>query len=104
MAVHVKKGDMVKVIAGDAKGKTGKILKVNAQKGTVVVEKVNLVQKHVRPSRQNPQGGRLQIEKPIHISNVLPINPTTKDSTRVKFNIDENGQKSRVPNHEYVLE
>ena len=75
MAMHVKKGDTVKVISGDSRGVTGKILRVIPDKERVVVEGVNLAYKHVRPSQKNPQGGRIRVEKPIHISNVLPLDP-----------------------------
>ncbi len=96
MAKHVKKGDTVQVIAGDSKGTTGKILRVLPEKDRVVVEGVNLVYKHVRPSRKNPQGGRIRVEKPIHISNVLPVSPKTSKGTRVRFEITDKGVKKRV--------
>lgn len=96
MAKHVKKGDTVQVIAGDSKGTTGKILRVLPEKDRVVVEGVNLVQKHVRPSRKSPQGGRIRVEKPIHISNVLPVSPKTSKGTRVRFEITDKGVKKRV--------
>ncbi len=96
MAAHVKKGDTVEVIAGDDRGKQGKVLRVDTARGMVLVENVNRVYKHVRPSRRNPQGGRLQIERPVSISNVLPVNPKTNRPTRVRFVIDENGRKTRV--------
>lgn len=96
MAKHVKKGDTVQVIAGDSKGTTGKILRVLPEKDRVVVEGVNLVYKHVRPSRKSPQGGRIRVEKPIHISNVLPVSPKTSKGTRVRFEITDKGVKKRV--------
>ncbi len=96
MTRHVKKGDMVEVIAGDYKGTRGKVLRVDPEKDKVVVEGVNRVYKHVRPSRKNPQGGRIQVEKPIHISNVLPINHKTNKPTRVRFQKDDSGRKKRV--------
>lgn len=96
MALHVKKNDFVEIIAGDDKGKTGEVLKVLKDKNMVLVKGINRVFKHVRPSRQNPQGGRLQVERPIHISNVLPVNPESKKATRVTFKTDEKGQKSRT--------
>jgi large subunit ribosomal protein L24 len=69
---------------------------VDAARGKVVVQGHNLAKKHVRPSRQNPQGGRISVEKPIHISNVLPEHPKTKKKgTRVKFGVDANGKKVR---------
>jgi len=96
MALHVKKGDVVEVIAGDDRGVRGKILSVDPTRQIVVVEGVNRVYRHVRPSKRNPQGGRLQVERPVHISNVLPVNSKTDQPSRVRFVIDENGQKSRV--------
>jgi large subunit ribosomal protein L24 len=88
MARHVRKGDMVEIISGDHKGQQGRVLRVVTKKNTVVVEGVNMVYRHVRPSRQNPSGGRLQKEAPIHISNVLPVDPKTGKGSRVRFQID----------------
>jgi len=96
MASHIKKGDMVQVIAGDNKGKTGKVMKVIRDKDRVVIEKLNLAYKHVRPSQKNPQGGRIRVEQPIHISNVLPISTKTGKGTRVCFKVDAKGVKERV--------
>lgn len=95
MAINIHKNDMVMVIAGNDKGTRAKVLKVDPVKHKVVVEGVNIARKHVRPSQRNPQGGVLEIEKPIHISNVLPINPKTDKPTRVRFSI-EDGKKKRV--------
>ena len=75
MALHIKKGDTVEIIAGDQKGATGKVLRVLPDKNSVVVQGHNIAKKHVRPSRKNPQGGRINVERPIHMSNVLPVNP-----------------------------
>ena len=96
MARHVKKGDMVEIIAGDHKGATGKVLRVIPEKDRVVVQGHNIVKKHVRPSRKNPQGGRINIEQPIHISNVLPVNPKTSKGSRVHMQEHEDGSKRRV--------
>ncbi len=96
MARHVRKGDTVAVIAGNDKGKTGEVLRVDDANGKVIVQGVNRVYKHLRPSRQNPQGGRIQKEMPIHISNVLPVDPKTNQPTRVGFRINEDGTKERV--------
>ena len=95
MALHVKKGDTVEIIAGDHKGATGKVLSVNAEKHTVLIQGQNLAKKHVRPSRRNPQGGRINVEQPIHISNVLPISPKTSRGSRVRFVVDGKGKKVR---------
>lgn len=95
MATHVKKGDTVVVIAGNDKGKTGEVLLVNAAKGSVLVQGVNRVYRHLRPSRQHPQGGRIQKEMPINISNVLPVDPKTNEPTRVGFRTTDAGAKER---------
>jgi large subunit ribosomal protein L24 len=96
MAKHIKTGDTVQVITGDSKGVTGRVLRVIPDKDRVVVEGVNLAQKHVRPSQKNPQGGRVRMEKPIHVSNVLPVDPKTGKGVRVKFVTDSKGAKKRV--------
>src|SRR5690349_7056747 len=95
MARHIKRGDTVIVIAGADKGKTGKVLRVIADKDRVVVEGINRVWKHVRPSQRTPQGGRIQKDAPIHISNVQPLDPTTGKGTRVRFE-KKDGVKHRI--------
>ena len=95
MARHIKRGDTVEVIAGAEKGKQGKVLRILADKNRVVVEGIHRVWKHVRPSQRTPQGGRIQKDAPIHISNVLPVDPTTGKGTRVKFE-ERDGHKHRV--------
>jgi len=96
MALHIKKGDMVEIIAGDHKGATGRVLRVIPEKNRVVVQGQNIAKKHVRPSRRNPQGGRINIEQPIHISNVLPLNPKSSKGSRVRYQISEDGSKKRI--------
>ena len=96
MALHIKKGDMVEIITGDHKGATGKVLRVMPEKQSVVVQGHNIAKKHVRPSRKNPQGGRIDVEQPIHISNVLPVNPKSSRGGRVRYQIDDDGSKKRV--------
>jgi len=96
MARHVKKGDMVEVITGEARGTVGKVMYVMPSKNRVAVEGVNRRYRHVKPSRKYPQGGRIQIEQPLHISNVLPVNPKTSKGTKVKFVVDKRGEKKRV--------
>ena len=96
MARHVKKGDTVEIIAGVNKGATGKVMRVIPDKDRVLVEGINLAHKHVRPSQQNPQGGRIRIERPIHISNVQPLSTKTNRGTRVRFALDAKGNKKRL--------
>ena len=96
MARHVRKGDKVVVIAGGDKGKVGEVLRYNRKKGKVLVQGVNRVYRHLRPSRQHPQGGRIQKEMPIAISNVLPLDPKSQQPTRVKFETKPDGTKERI--------
>ena len=93
--MHVKKGDKVIVITGKDKGKTGVILAAFPKKNRVLVEGVNIVKKHSKPSQMNPQGGIINQEAPIHVSNVMLIDPKTGEPTRVGIKI-ENGKKVRV--------
>ncbi len=95
MAQRIKTGDTVMVIAGANKGSTGRVQRILTDKDKVIVEGVNRVWKHVRPSQRNPQGGRIQKDAPIHISNVMPIDPATGKPTRVKF-AEIDGKKHRV--------
>jgi large subunit ribosomal protein L24 len=96
MARHVKKGDTVEVMAGVNKGATGRVMRVIPDKNRVLVEGVNLAFKHVRPSQKNPQGGRIRVERPIHISNVQPVNPKSSKGSRVRFESGAKGVKKRV--------
>lgn len=93
--MHVKKGDKVMVIAGKDKGKQGVILEAYPKESRVLVEGVNIVKKHAKPSQANPQGGIIEMEAPIHASNVMPLDPETKEPTRVGYRI-ENGKKIRI--------
>ncbi len=95
MAQRIKKGDTVVVIAGAEKKRTGVVKKVLVKEGRVIVEGINRVWKHVKPSQRFPQGGRIQKEASIHISNVQPIDPKTGRGTKVKFESLE-GNKVRV--------
>ena len=95
MARHIKAGDTVMVTTGADKGKTGRVLRVITDKDRVVVEGINRVWKHVRPSQRNPQGGRIQKDAAIHVSNVMPLDPTSGKPTRVRFE-DKDGVKHRI--------
>ena len=81
--LHIKKGDMVQVIAGDNKGQQGKVLKVEVSKQRAIVEGVNIVKKATKPNAKNPQGGILEQEAPIHISNLMLIDPKSGKPTKV---------------------
>lgn len=93
--MHVKKHDKVVVISGKDKGKQGTILVAYPKQNRVLVEGVNIVKKHAKPSQTNPQGGIIEQEAPIHVSNVMPIDPKTGKPTRVGYKI-ENGKKIRI--------
>ncbi|WP_080876126.1 50S ribosomal protein L24 [Oceanobacillus timonensis] len=93
--MHVKKGDKVKVLSGKDRGKEGTVLEAFPKKERVLVEGVNMIQKHAKPSQDNPQGGILNIEAPIHVSNVLPVDPKSGEPTRVGYEIKE-GKKIRI--------
>jgi len=95
MARHIRSGDTVVVIAGRDKGKTGKVLRILTGKDRCVVEGVNRVWKHVRPSQRSPQGGRIQKDAPIHLSNVMPVVPGGTRGTRVRTEVRD-GQKHRI--------
>ena len=91
---HVKKGDLVKVISGDDKGKTGKVLKVVTDSNRALVEGVNLVTKHFKPSAQNTSGKIEKIEAPIHLSNLMVVVGGTP--TRIGRKLNEDGKLQRV--------
>ena len=94
--MHIKKGDMVIVTAGREKGKSGKVLKVNSEKNTVLIEKLNFVKRHTRPSQQAPQGGIIEREGPIHSSNAMVVCPKCNQltTTGMKPVVDEAKNKS----------
>ena len=93
--MHVKKGDKVVVISGKDKGKQGTILSAYPKQNRVLVEGINIVKKHSKPSQLNPQGGIISREAAIHVSNVMPLDPKSGNPTRVGYKI-ENGKKVRV--------
>jgi len=95
MSRHIKTGDQVMVITGADRGKTGRVLRILTDKNRVVVEGINRVWKHVRTTQRTPQGGRIQKDAPIHISNVQPLDPTTGKGTRVRFE-SRDGKKHRI--------
>jgi large subunit ribosomal protein L24 len=92
---HVKTGDLVKVISGDDKGKTGRITSIDRDKYRAIVEDLNKVSRHVKPSAQNPNGGIISQEAPIHISNLMLVNPANNEATRIGRRVNENGKLQR---------
>jgi large subunit ribosomal protein L24 len=95
--LHVKKGDQVEVLSGNDKGKRGKVLMVFPKRERVLVEGINIRVKHQKPSQENPRGGRLEQEMPIHVSNVLPIDGVTDEPTRIgRQKITESGKERWV--------
>ena len=94
--LRIRKNDIVKVISGKDKGKTGKVIKVFTAAKTVVVENVNLLKKAVKKSDQYPQGGFIDVEKPLHISKVMLLDPKTNKGTRSRVNVLKDGTKVRI--------
>ena len=94
--MNIKKGDTVKVLTGKDKGKEGVVLRSVPQKERVVVEKINMMKKAMRPTQQNPQGGISTLEAPIHVSNVMLVCPSCKQPTRVNNKRNAEGKKIRV--------
>lgn len=94
--MHVRSGDKVVVISGKDKGKTGTVLTAMPRKDRVVVEGINIVKKHQKPSQMNPEGGILEVEAPIHVSNVMHVDPESGERTRIKRVIKEDGTKVRI--------
>ena len=96
--LHIKKGDTVFVLAGDDKGKTGRVLSVDAQKNRAIVEGINMVSKSTKPNAKNPQGAIIKIEAPINLSNLNLVDPKsgkTAKPTRIGIRVNEEGKKVR---------
>lgn len=93
--LHVKKDDMVKIIAGKEKGKTGKVLRVFPAKGRVVVESLNVIKRHTRPSQVNPEGGIVEKEAPLSLSNVMLVCGSCNEAARTGVRKLEDGSKAR---------
>jgi large subunit ribosomal protein L24 len=96
MGLKIRKGDTVMVIAGDDKGKTGRVLSVDETKHRVIVEKVNFVKRHTRARSQTQQGGILEKEAPIHVSNVMLYDPKAGKGVRVGVRLTGDGKRERV--------
>ncbi|MCK4288071.1 MAG: 50S ribosomal protein L24 [Bacteroidales bacterium] len=91
--LHIKKGDTVMVIAGNSKGQQGRVLKINASDNKAIVEGINMISKHTKPNADNPKGGILKRESPIHLSNLMVIDSSGKP-TRIGRKLDEKQNKS----------
>jgi large subunit ribosomal protein L24 len=96
VVLHVSKGDTVRVMRGDDKGKEGKILRVFTKTGRITIEGVNIVKRHHRARRAEEQSGIIEKPAPIHASNVMLLDPKTGTPTRVRRQIDEDGTKERI--------
>jgi large subunit ribosomal protein L24 len=96
MKAKLKKGDTVMVIAGAERGKTGKVLSVHAADGTVVVEKLNIIKRHTKPNQKVRQGGILEREAPLAISNVMYFSANLQKPVRVGIKVSESGQRMRI--------
>ena len=94
--LHVKKGDTVLVLSGKSRGKQGKVLEVSPKEGKVIVEKANMVTKHVKPRRQGEAGGRIEAEGAIYACKIQVICPKCKMPTRIGYKVLEDGKKVRV--------
>ncbi|MBI4544954.1 MAG: 50S ribosomal protein L24 [Gemmatimonadetes bacterium] len=94
--MHVRKGDRVKVIRGNFAGMEGSVLRVIPKENRLVVEGVNLRKRHMRPSAENPEGGIVSFEAPLHASNVMLIDPSTGEPSRVRKRIEPDGTKERI--------
>jgi large subunit ribosomal protein L24 len=93
--LHIRKGDMVKVLAGDDKNKEGKVLEVFASKNRAIVEGINMVTKHQKPSAGKPEGGIKKMEGTIHISNLMLIDPASGKPTRIGRKLNQKGKLQR---------
>ncbi|HEX4774178.1 MAG TPA: 50S ribosomal protein L24 [Candidatus Saccharimonadales bacterium] len=94
--MRLKKGDTVVVRAGKYKGKTGKVTATHPRENKVTVEGLNIVKKHVKPDQQHPQGAIVEITKPIWVSKVSIMEPTSRKASRIGYSIDQDGNKTRV--------
>jgi large subunit ribosomal protein L24 len=95
MKLRIKTGDTVRIIAGDHKGTEGKIVRVLRDKNKAIIEGVNMVSKHEKPSAKNPQGGIVKKEAPVHLSNLALIDSKSGETTRVRYE-ERDGVKVRV--------
>ena len=94
--IRLKKGDTVVVITGKYKGKTGKVTATHPAENAVTVEGINIVKKHMKPNREYPQGGIIELTKPINVSKVAAYEPTTKKPSKIGYKFDKDGKKVRI--------
>lgn len=92
---HIKKGDKVRVLSGEDRGKEGTVLEMVTKTSKAIVEGINVVKKHKKPDANNPQGGIVETEAPIYVSKLMLIDPATNEPTRVGRKLDENGKLVR---------
>ena len=93
--LHIKKGDTVVVLSGESKGHKGKVLEVLIKKQRAIVEGANMVSKHTKPNADHPQGGIIKQEAPIHISNLMIVDPSSDQPTRIGRRLNDNGKLVR---------
>lgn len=94
--LHIKKGDTVVVITGNDKGQKGRVLEVIRKTDRAIVEGVNMMKKHTKPNAESPQGGIIEKEAPVHISNLMLVDPKTGEATRIGRKLDDNGKLVRI--------
>lgn len=94
--IRIKKDDTVQVLSGKYKGKTGKVTATHPTLNKVTVEGINIAKKHVKPNREHPQGAIVEITRPIWVSKVSVVDPTTKKPSRIGYKLDASGNKSRI--------
>lgn len=94
--IRLKKDDNVVVLSGKYKGKTGKVVATHPGENKVTVEGINIVKKHQKPNKANPQGGILEVTKPIWVSKVAIVDPSTKKASRIGYSVAKDGTKTRV--------
>lgn len=96
MSLGIKKNDTILIISGDEKNKKGRVLDVSPKKGKILVEKINIIKRHMKPSKKYTQGGIIEKEAPFHRSNVMLVCPKCDKTTRIEYKILESGTKVRV--------
>lgn len=94
--LKIRSGDRVMVIRGNHKGQEGTVLRVEPEKNRVVIEGINRRKRHMKPSQTNPEGGIVEFEAPVHVSNVMLIDPRSGEPTRVRRQVGESGKRERV--------